>query len=362
MKLLKQLSQTSGIAGQEHRLRELILQRGQALFDEVRTDRLGSLIALRKARPALGSEPDKASKKSAKNPKPATKVMLAAHIDQIGFVVRYIDEKGFVRVQNVGGFDTRNLFARMVTICPDVTDPSKDLTGVMNPGGKPLHIASEEDKKRVPEVQDLVIDLGRPASEVRKLVKIGDMVTLQAEFHEVGHLVVGQALDNRIACWVILRALERLQHHHCDIYAVFTVQEEVGCRGAGPAAAAIEPDIAISIDTTLAVDTPGVSDDQSVTHAGDGAGLMVMDSTVISDPQLLHDFETVAKKHKIKVQRTILPRGGNDAATIQRASQGQRVMTMVCPTRYIHTVTEAVHREDLNACRDLLTAYLSDLK
>lgn len=353
MDLLKLLTQTSGVPGQEHRLRQLITEKGKGLFDEIRTDRMGSLIALRKARPVKGSK--------TKNKTPL-KIMLAAHMDQIGFVVRFIDDNGFVRIQNVGGFDTRNLFARMVNICPDPLDPSKDLIGVLNPGGKPLHIASEEDKKKIPDVHDFVIDMGRPAAEVRKLVKIGDMVTLRAEFNETGNLIVGQALDNRIACWLVLRTLEKLKHHDCDIYAVFTVQEEVGCRGAGPAAAAIEPDIAISLDTTLAVDTPGVPEDQRVTKLGDGAGLMVLDSTVISDPLLLADFEAAAKKHRIKAQRTLLPRGGNDAATIQRTSQGQRVMTMVCPTRYIHTVTEAVSKDDLFACRDLLVAYLSDVK
>lgn len=360
MELLKQLSQTSGVPGQEHRIRQLLTEKGKGLFDEIRTDRMGSLIAIRRARVGAEGKKKTSGAKGAKATQPV-KVMLAAHMDQIGFVVRYIDEKGFLKVQAVGGFDTRNLFARMVNVCPDPLDATKDLIGVMNPGGKPIHIASEEDKKRIPDVHDLVIDLGRPAEEVRKLVKIGDMVTLRAEVNEVGSLVVGQAMDNRVACWLVIRALEKLKRHNCDVYAVFTVQEEVGCRGAGTAAAAIEPDIAISLDTTLAVDTPGVSDDQAVSKAGQGAGLLVMDSTVISDPVLLTDFEAVAKKHGIKVQRTLLPRGGNDAATMQRAGSGQRVMTIVCPTRYIHTVTEAVHKDDLTACRDLLAAWLGSL-
>jgi len=351
MELLKQLSQTPGVPGQEHRIRQLITEQGKDLFDEIYTDRMGSLIALRKARP----------KNPAKAGQPL-KVMIAAHMDQIGFVVRYIDDKGFLRLQNVGGFDTRNLFARLVTVSPDVLDPSKDITGILNPGGKPVHIASDEERKKIPDVHDLVVDLGLPAREVKKRVKIGDMVTLQADFQQVGRLIVGQAMDNRVACWLCIRSLQKLKHHDCDIYCVFTVQEEVGCRGAGPAAAALEPDIAISLDTTLAVDTPGVSDEQAVSKAGEGAGLLVLDSTVISDPLLLADFEAVAKKNEIKVQRTLLPRGGNDAATIQRAGHGVRVITIVCPTRYIHTVTEAIDKDDLHACRDLIAAYLAQVK
>ena len=121
----------------------------------------------------------------------------------------------------------------------------------------------------------------------------------------------------------------------------------------------IDPDVVISLDTTLCVDTPGVPEDQRVTQQGKGAGLLVMDSSMISDPDLLAQFETVARKRRIKHQRTILPRGGNDGATMQRAAEGRRAIALVCPTRYIHTVTEMIHLDDLHACRDLLTAYLA---
>ncbi len=299
--------------------------------------------------------------------------MLAAHMDQIGFVVRHVDAKGFLRVHSVGGFDTRNLFARLVTVCTS----SDDLPGVLNPAGRPLHIATEDEKKKVPTISDLVVDLGLPAKEVQKKVKIGDMVVIQAPFTQVGKTAVAQAMDNRVACWVAIGAIQKLAGvagriskgrrtkgtgttgHGCEIYCVFTVQEEVGCRGAGPASYGIDPDIVISLDTTLCVDTPGVPDDQCVTVQGDGAGLLVMDSSMISDARLLGDFERVAKKSKIKCQRTILPRGGNDGATSQRAAQGRRTLALVCPTRYIHTVTEMVHLDDLHACRDLLAAYLA---
>ena len=289
------------------------------------------------------------------------KVMLAAHMDQIGFMVRYIDDKGFLRVQAVGGFDTRNLFARLVTVCTS-DHPSGDLLGVLNPGGRPIHIATEDDKKKIPEISDLMIDLGLPVEQVKKQVKIGDMVVIQAPYMQVGNTFVAQAMDNRVACWIVIRAIQQLKHHDCEIHCVFTVQEEVGLRGAGTAAFGVVPDVGIAVDTTLCVDTPGVPDDQCVTRQGEGAALTVMDSASICDPDLLTEFEALAHKHKIKAQRSILPRGGTDAGAMQRAAAGARSFTLSCPTRYIHSVTEMIHVNDLHACRDLLTAYLAHAK
>ena len=350
MKLLTQLVQTAAVPGREHRIRKLIQQQTKDLFDEVRVDTLGSLIGIRKPRP----------KKARPKAKP-TRVMLAAHMDQIGFLVRHIDDKGFIRLNPVGGFDTRNLFARFCNVCPDLDDPSKDLHGVLNPAGKPLHISSPEDRKKVPELEEFVVDLGLPGDEVKQRVQLGDMVVLRSPLTQVGNTVVAQSLDNRAACWIVIRALQQLEHHDCEIQAVFTVQEEVGLRGAGTAAYDLKPDIGIAVDTTLCVDTPGVPEELRVTVQGQGAGLTVMDGSSISDPQLLDHFQNVAQRHSIAHQRTILPRGGTDAGTIQRAGAGVRAFTLSCPTRYIHTVAEMVHLDDLNACRDLLAAYLADV-
>ena len=306
MKLLEQLALTPGVPGREHRVRKLIESQVKGLFDEIRTDALGSLICVRKARPKAGAD---------KRAKP-TRIMLAAHMDQIGFLVSHVDDKGFLRVNPVGGFDTRNLFARLVTVCPDVHDPKKDLPGVMNPGGKPLHIASPEDRKKVPELDELTIDLGLPADEVKKKVKLGDMVVLQAPFQRVGKTCVSQCMDNRVACWIAIEAIKQLakaKHHNCEVHCVFTVQEEVGLRGAGTAAFGITPDVGIAIDTTLCCDTPGVPSEMRVSEQGKGAALTIMDGASIADLDLLESFERVALKHKVPHQRSILPRGGTDA-------------------------------------------------
>jgi len=356
MKLLEQLTQTAGISGREHRIRELIQKEIKGLFDEVKIDPLGSLICLRRPHPRKGSKA-----KAGKNAKPV-RVMIAAHKDQIGFMVRDIDSKGFVRVTNVGGFDTRNLFARLCTICPDVRDPRKDLQGVMNPSARPIHVATEEEKKKIPTVDEFAVDLGLPAAAVKQKVKIGDMVVLHGPCERVGKTFVSQCLDNRVACWIAIRAVQELEKlgHGCELYVVFTSQEEVGLRGALTSAFAIEPDVGIAVDVTLAVDTPGVPDDQRITVMGGGAALDAMNASAISDLDLLEQFQQIGDRKKIKIQRLAVSRGGTDSGAMQRARCGSRTLTLSCPTRYVHTVTEMGHEDDLKACRDLLAAYLAE--
>ena len=348
MKLLQTLTQTPSVPGREDRIRKVIFDyvSEKNLFDDISTDAMGSLIAIRKARRADGSVQEK-----------ATRVMLAAHMDQIGFLVRHIDESGYLRVNPVGGFDARNLFARKVRVCTS----TEDLPGIMNASGKPIHIASEADKKKVPEVTEFFVDTGLSVEEVRNKILIGDMVVLDGPFEEVGHSVVSQCLDNRVGCWAQIRAIENLKSHNCDIYVVWTVQEEVGLRGAQTAAFGVEPDIAVACDTTLCCKTPGVPDEDRVSISGDGVCLHVMDGSMISDIGLVTDFENVARSRNIKCQRAILPRGGQDGAVIQRSRSGVRTIALACPVKYIHTVTEMSHKDDLESYHTLLTAWLESL-
>ena len=336
--LLKSLSEAPGVPGREERVREILEDHMKGLFDSIRTDPMGSLIATKKAKGRA-----------------AKRVLLACHIDEIGFYVRHVDDKGFIRIQNAGGFDTRNLLARRVMI---QASSGEDLIGLMNPGGRPIHIAKEEDKKKIPEIGEFLIDLCMPADEVRKRVRIGDPVTLIQEFDEIGQCVSGKCLDNRVAAFVAIEAMKKCKTPKYEVILAATVQEEVGLRGAGPAAFAEEPDIAIAIDTTLAVDTPGVPEDERVTKQGDGVALTIMDSSTIATRWLIDDFEAVAKKRKIPYQLSILPRGGTDAGAMQRSRGGVPSMTLSIPTRYIHTVTESVHKRDLQSSIDLLAAWL----
>lgn len=347
--LLRRLCETPGIPGREERVRALIEKEIKGLFDSVETDALGSLICHRKPTAGKG-EP--------------SRVLVAAHMDEIGFYVRHVDEKGHLWVNSAGGFDARNLFSRRVLVCTD----HGDFVGVMNPGGKPIHISSEEERRKIPDITEFFIDLGMNAKAVHKKVKVGDFVVMHEPFLETPETVVSKALDNRIACFVAIEAMRRIvkdgksAKHAAEIVIAFTTQEEVGLRGATAAANAVGASIGIGLDTTLACDTPGVPDNQRVTRHGDGVGIMVQDSSMIADHRLCDELCALAQRKKIKHQRTILPRGGQDGAAIQRSGPGARVAAIVCGTRYIHTVTEMIDKRDLQATIDLLAGWLPTVK
>ncbi len=347
--LLKRLCEVPGIPGREERVRALIENEIEGLFDEVTTDALGNLLCRRGPRDSSSSSTP-------------TKVMLASHMDEIGFYVSHIDDDGFVRVNAAGGFDTRNLFSRRVLVCTK----DEDLRGVMNPGGRPIHIASAEDKKKIPEVKEFMVDLGMSGNEVKQRVRIGDMVVMDEPLMEIGTKVVSKALDNRFACWIgieCVRAMEEVKAEHaCELWVAFTVQEEVGLRGAKTASNTIQPDIGIGLDVSLACDTPGVPKEEAVTHHGDGVGLHVMDSSFIAHAGLIDELEATAQKHNIPHQRTILARGGQDGAAIQQAMSGAKAAGLVVGTRYIHTVTEMIDTRDLAAARDLLAKWIPTVK
>lgn len=362
--LLRKLCETPGVPGHERRVRDLIQREIRGLFDDVRTDSLGNLLCRRDPRGQKkrsdGHTPAKRTRQAqfAQMDEGPTRVMLPCHMDEIGFLVRHIDDKGFVRLNNVGGFDTRNLFSRRMR----VHTATGDLPAVMNPAGKPVHIASEDEKKKVPEVKEFFLDLGIAPAKVKDKVRIGDMVTLDAPFLDMGDKVVSKALDNRVACWLGIESIRALddsrEPHAAEIHVVFTVQEEVGIRGAKTASAAVRPHVAIGLDVTLSCDTPGVTEDEAVTIQGAGAGLHVMDASFISDATLIDELEAVAKRNKIPVQRTILMRGGQDGAAPQQTGEGCRAAGLVVGTRYIHTTTEMIDKRDLAAARDLLAAWL----
>jgi len=339
--LLKSLSEAPGVPGREERVREILRREAEPLFDQITVDPLGSLIATKKS-----AHPN------------AKKLLLACHMDEIGFYVRHVGDDGFLRLHNVGGFDTRNLLARRMRV---QASSGEDLIGLMNPGGRPIHISKDEDRKKIPEITDFYVDLCLPADEVKKKVRIGDPVTFVQEFSEIGNCVSGKCLDNRVAGFVAIEAVRKANNIQYDLTFAATVQEEVGLRGAGPAAYTAQPDIAIAIDTTLCVDTPGVPEDERVTKQGDGVALTLMDGASISDRALIDQFEAIAKQREIPHQLSILPRGGTDAAPMQRSRGGHRAMTLSIPTRYIHTVTETIHQRDLQSAIDLLAAWLESV-
>lgn len=339
--LLKRLCETPGVPGHEERVRALIESEVAGLFDEIETDPMGSLHCVRKA---------------AKDGAP--KVMLLCHMDEIGFLVSHITDKGFLYLQPVGGFDPRNLFSRRVLV---VTETG-DLKAVMNPGGKPIHISSPEDRKKVPEVAEFFVDTGLGEAAKDK-IKIGDYVVMDEPFLEMGDKCVSKALDNRVACWLGIEAIRGLadDERGAEIHVVFTTQEEVGLRGARTAAYKVRPDIGIGIDVTLSCDTPGVPEQDRTTIQGEGFGLHLRDGSFIADKELVATFDALAREKGIPFQRTMLRSGGQDGAAAQQAAAGARAIGVTVGTRYIHTVTEMIDRTDLGAAREMLTSYLASL-
>ena len=338
--LLQKLCETPGVPGHEERVRDLILSETKGLFDAVTTDPMGSLLCRRDAKK-----------------KGAPRIMLLCHMDEIGFLVSHISKDGFLYLQPVGGFDARNLFSRRVLVCTD----NGDFKGVMNAAGKPVHIASAEDRKKIPEPTEFMVDIGMGA-KAADVVKVGDYVVMDEPFIQVGDKLVSKAMDNRVACWLGIEAIRALgkKGRGAEIHVAFTCQEEVGLRGARTASYAIKPDIGIGIDVTLACDTPGVPEKDATTIQGKGFGLHVRDSSFIADKKLVAEIEALAIKKKIPYQRTMLAAGGQDGAAAQQAAAGARAIGIVVGTRYVHTVTEMIDRGDLQAALDILVAYLSE--
>jgi len=333
VELLRQLSEAAGIPGREEEVRSLVRTALRGHVDEMHVDRLGNLIAHKKGR--------------------GPKVVVAGHMDEIGFLVSHVDEEtGFLRIEPVGGFDPRTLIASRVT----VHTARGPLVGLI--GTKPIHILTEEERKKEIRIQDLFVDLGLPGKKVARRVRVGDPVTLVQPFTQVGDLVSGKALDDRVGVYVGIEALRRLGKHQADVYFVGTVQEEVGLRGARASAFAIDPDIGVALDVTLACDTPGVSAHEQITRLGKGVAIKLKDSASISHPGLVRFLADLAEKKKIPYQMEILPRGGTDAGAIQLARQGAAVVTLSVPTRYVHSVVEAAHADDIEAAIKLLTAFL----
>lgn len=337
MELLKRLTETAGIGGREERIRSIVIDELRDYVDEIQVDAIGNVIALKR-----GSGNGK-------------KVMISGHMDEIGFIVTYIDDKGFLRLNPVGGFDPKTLVAQRVKV-----HGREDLDGILMPGIKPIHLMTPEEAKKSLSVSDFFVDLGRSKEEVEKLVRIGDFVTLERDFLEIGDNFSAKALDDRAGVYIMIEAIKGLSKHDVDIYAVGSVQEEQGLRGATTSAFGVQPDIGVALDVTIAGDIPGGSPHAQITALGAGAAIKVMDSASISNYKLVDFMRDIAEENGIKYQMEILPRGGTDAGAIERSRTGCPVITLSLPTRYVHSNVETANKKDLEATVELLTKFLEN--
>ena len=338
VQLLKRICETPGAPGFEHRIRQLVLKELQGLADEVSIDNMGNVIAVKRG-------------------KERKRVMIAAHLDEIGFIVNHIDEEGFLFFHPLGGFDPKTLTSQRV-----IVHGKKDVIGVM--GTKPIHLMKPEERSKVVPIGDYYIDLGMRKEEVLKIVSIGDPVTRERELIEMGDCVNSKSLDNRVSVFILLETLRALKGKEVpyDIYGVFTVQEEVGLRGAISAAHGINPDFGFGLDVTIAFDTPGAQAQEAVTKLGKGAGIKILDGSVISDYRMVRYLKEIADQHKIPWQPEILPAGGTDTAGVQRyGKKGAIAGAISIPLRHIHQTIEMANKEDIQNCTDLLIVALQQL-
>ncbi len=336
--LLSKICTVPGAPGFEQRVREMVINEVRDLVDDLEIDNMGNVYAIKRG---------KASKK----------VMIGAHMDEIGFIVTHIDDNGFIRFHTLGGFDPKTLTAQRVLI-----HGKKDIVGVM--ASKPIHVMSPEERNKVAKIKDYFIDTGLSADEVKEIVSVGDSITREREFIEMGNCVNGKSLDNRLAVFILIETLRNLKDKEVpyDIYGVFTVQEEVGIRGANVSSMRIKPDFGFGLDTTIAFDLPGASAHEKITKLGEGTAIKIMDASTICDYRMVAFMKKTAENHNIKWQPEILTAGGTDTAGIQRMTEGGSIAGAVSiPTRHLHQVIEMAHKEDIKGSIDLLTACVSDI-
>lgn len=322
MEALKKMLNINSTSGNENAIREFLINETKKYNLDTTTDALGNLIV---HKPGKGE-----------------KIMLAAHMDEIGIIVTFIDDKGFIRFRGIGGVYVKELNHRRV---------------IFNNGV--IGVVSLEEKAEKPDINKMYIDIGANSKEeAEKLVKIGDTAAFCGDTVITDNVVISKALDNRAGCYALLKTLENTLNSESDIYFVFTVQEEVGLRGAHTSAFSVNPDIAIAVDVTDTGDTPNCPD--MAVQMGKGAAVKVMDRSVICHPQIRTALIEAAKKADIPYQLEIMTDGGTDAGAIHLSGDGVKTGGVSIPTRYIHSPSEMASIEDINNVIKLLCEYLNN--
>lgn len=327
---LRNLCLIDGISGDEGKVREYIISRIKDKC-EYSVDPMGNLLVFKKG----------------KN-KPKNKVMLSAHMDEVGFICTYICDNGFIKFINVGGVDPKVAVGRAVKI------GENKISGVI--GNKAVHLCSDDEDKTAPKLDKLYIDIGAEnKAEAEKYVNIGDSVYFVSDYVEFGEdKIKAKAIDDRFGCAIMLKMIDSELEY--DTHFAFLVQEEVGCRGAGAAVFAIRPDYAIVLEATTASDISGVSDEDRVCVQGKGAVVSFMDRSTVYNRDLFKGAFALAKEKNIPIQPKTTVAGGNDAGAIHKACSGVYTIAVSLPCRYIHSGTSVGDKKDMKACYDLAVA------
>jgi len=330
---LQALTALPGVSGDEGAVRDYIID--HITPHSFTVDALGNVIVTVKVARTIGKT-----------------VMLAAHMDEVGFIVTNFTEEGYLRFTEVGAIDRRVIVGKRVLIGKD------KVPGII--GMKPVHLASKDEQSRVPEYSALYIDIGVSNKEAAMArVSLGDTAVFDSPSFEMGSSIAARAIDDRVGCAVLLQLLE--EPLPIDVTLVFTVQEEIGLRGAQAASFAVKPDIAFTLEGTTAADLPGVPSEKQVCQLGKGVVIPFMDRGTVYDRELYAEVTALAERLDIPWQTKTLVAGGTDAAMIQRSGSGARVLGLAAPVRNLHTGYNVANMTDLDHLLALTRAILADL-
>lgn len=329
--LLTALCETAGAPGREGRVGDIVRPELERLCDRVEVDPLGGITGIRD-----GDGPT---------------LLLAAHMDEIALMVNHIDDRGYIHVIPLGGWDPRTLVSHRVTV-----HGREDIPGIV--GSTPVHLQDDAAKQKTPRIEDLAIDTGRPVTEVIALVRPGDVVTRTRTLEPLGRLLTGKSLDNRVGLFVMLEALALAQPSRCRVAAAATAQEEVGLRGAKVTTTRVDPAVALAIDVCPTDDGPGTPASGPSTRIGRGAAIRIMDASAIAATELVDLLVDIAEERDVPHQFHVSARGGTDTQSLQLSGTGAIAGCVSIPTRYIHTSVEAVHPDDIAAAIRLVAGLI----
>jgi len=341
MKLLEELSLAPAISGNEQEIREIITRELESNVDEIKTDDMGNLITTKKGE------------------KDAPTVMLASHMDEIGLMVKFIDDNGFIKFIKIGGINDQMLINQAVIIHSD----KGEVPGVI--GSKPPHVTKPEERNKVIKYSEMFIDIGaNNKEEALEMVSIGDMITFRSFFEEYpNNKVMGKALDNRIGCYVMMEVMKRVDSR-ATIYGVGTVQEEVGLKGAKVSSYSLNPDYAFALDTTLCGDHPGITLEEAPCKMGEGPAVILADRSGdgVITPKVMKDMiVSAADKSDIQIQLEVSDGGTTDGTAIHLNRDGIITGVISVPTRYLHTPVSVASAEDIENTIELMLSILNNI-
>ncbi|HZQ07672.1 MAG TPA: M42 family metallopeptidase [Anaerolineae bacterium] len=336
--ILEKLSDARGVSGDESAVRALIAEQLEKSVDEYRIDALGNLIALKRA-----------ARKGASRA-PSLKILVAAHMDEVGLLITHIDCDGYLLFEKVGGIDDRILPSSSVLV------GAGGVPGVI--GFKPRHRSTESERKKVVPAEDLRIDIGATSREdAARVVSPGDYVTFATQYAPFGdNCARGKALDDRAGCALLLELTREM--YPFDFYAVFTTQEEIGARGARAAGFSVAPEIALVLEATVCDDLPRSREQSPGTELGAGPALTIADRGLLADKRLVRILEDTAREHRLPYQFKQPLIGGTDAGQLHRVRQGVPSAVVSIPARYIHSPAAVISLDDFANALKLLRAAL----